>query len=97
MSKSIPLRSPRYGLKKAGFRARINDMCRDCIYDRGTPGTWRLHVENCSSPKCPIYDIRPRVGVRKRIRMNFISPRSPEAQSWIRVQLMRPEVFINEH
>jgi hypothetical protein len=59
MSKSIPLRSPRYGLKKAGFRTRINDMCSDCIYDPSQAGTWRFQVENCTFVKYPIHDVRP--------------------------------------
>ena len=46
--------------KLAGFRARINAKCKECVYDSGSPGTWRKQVENCTSYGCPLYDIRPK-------------------------------------
>ncbi len=45
--------------KRRGFRAAINRMCRDCIYDPGAGGTWRQQVEKCTSLACPLYAVRP--------------------------------------
>ncbi len=46
--------------KTPKLRARINAMCKDCIYDpHGGTGTWRQQVEACTSPACPLYPVRP--------------------------------------
>jgi len=44
---------------KRSFRAAVNAKCKDCIYDRGTPGTWRMQVGLCTSSNCPLHDYRP--------------------------------------
>ena len=59
MSKTNPINSPRYGLKKAVLRRRVNDTCKDCTYPLRGIGTWRLQVENCTDSKCPLWDVRP--------------------------------------
>ena len=42
------------------LRKSINAMCRECIYDsNGGGGTWRQQVEACTSPKCPLFAVRP--------------------------------------
>ena len=42
------------------LRAAINAKCKECIYDPGSGGgTWRQQVEACTSPKCPLYPVRP--------------------------------------
>jgi len=46
-------------VKNAGLRARIDAKCCDCIYDPYQPGTWRKQVEKCTSPACPLFDVRP--------------------------------------
>jgi hypothetical protein len=38
----------------------IDAFCKACIYDRGTPGTWRQQVEACTAPKCPLFAYRPK-------------------------------------
>jgi hypothetical protein len=43
-----------------GFRARIDEMCKQCIYDPQAGGTWRKQVEDCPCFDCPLYDKRPR-------------------------------------
>lgn len=43
----------------SGMRKAINDMCKECIYDKFQEGTWREQVEKCTSPKCPLYKHRP--------------------------------------
>ena len=41
-------------------RLAIARMCRECIYDSSPGnGTWREQVEACTSPKCPLYIVRP--------------------------------------
>jgi hypothetical protein len=32
--------------------AAINAKCKDCIYDRRAPGTWRQQVEACTVRSC---------------------------------------------
>ena len=44
----------------ARFRAAINAKCKECIYDGiGGTGNWRQQVEACTSPKCPLFPLRP--------------------------------------
>ena len=42
------------------LRKAINDYCKGCIYDSLAPGTWVKQVEECSSPDCELYPVRPR-------------------------------------
>ena len=44
----------------ASLRKRINQNCKDCIYDRHAPGTWRQQVTLCSVKSCAFYDVRPK-------------------------------------
>lgn len=41
------------------LRKAINDMCRVCIYDPQSDGTWRQQVTECTSKTCPLYPYRP--------------------------------------
>ena len=41
------------------LRKAVNDKCKDCIYDDAAAGTWRQQVTLCSSPDCPLYEVRP--------------------------------------
>ena len=45
--------------KKPSMRKAINDMCKSCIFDGSSEGTWRKQVEDCTSPNCPLYPLRP--------------------------------------
>src|SRR5688572_21922364 len=46
--------------RRLGLRAAINAKCKECIYDPISGfGTWRQQVEACTSPKCPLYRVRP--------------------------------------
>jgi hypothetical protein len=40
--------------------AAINAKCKDCIYDKCAPGTWRQQVEACAARSCPLWDFRPK-------------------------------------
>jgi hypothetical protein len=42
------------------LRKAINDYCKGCIYDSLAPGTWVKQVEECSSPNCELYPVRPK-------------------------------------
>jgi hypothetical protein len=42
------------------LRKRINQNCKDCIYDSSAPGSWRQQVFLCSMKSCPFWDIRAR-------------------------------------
>lgn len=43
-----------------GLRKPINDMCKECIYDKHAAGSWRQQVELCSCQTCPLWDVRPK-------------------------------------
>ena len=44
---------------KPGLRGKIDAKCVECIYDPYDNGSWRLQVEKCTSPTCPLYPVRP--------------------------------------
>jgi len=44
---------------RPSMRRAINAKCRDCIHDSAAPGTWREQVAACTSPKCPLFELRP--------------------------------------
>lgn len=46
----------------ASLKAAINAMCKQCIYDKAEPGTWRDQVENCQAVTCALYEVRPMTG-----------------------------------
>lgn len=37
----------------------IDDMCKQCVYDKKATGTWREQVQNCCGYTCPLYELRP--------------------------------------
>ena len=40
------------------LRKRIDQNCKDCIYDSSAHGTWRQQVFLCCMKSCPFWDIR---------------------------------------
>ena len=46
------------------LRRAINNMCKQCIYDKADKGTWRQQVQNCTSPSCALYDYRPKSTIK---------------------------------
>jgi len=47
-------------MKRPSYPKVIAQMCKVCIYDPiGGIGTWREQVRDCTSPKCPLYPVRP--------------------------------------
>lgn len=44
---------------KANLRAAIDAKCRECIYDPGSAGSWRVQVADCCSSNCPLHALRP--------------------------------------
>ena len=47
--------------KRESMRKAIDDMCKQCIYDPYSgAGTWRQQVEGCTSPSCPLFNLRPK-------------------------------------
>lgn len=44
---------------KRSLRGAINAFCRYCIHDPGAEGNWRQQVTACTSPDCPLYELRP--------------------------------------
>ena len=45
--------------KRPSMRKAINDKCKDCVYDPLSSGTWRKQIQECNSPDCPLYELRP--------------------------------------
>ncbi len=41
------------------LRKRIDEKCKDCIYDPTAPGTWRQQVFLCSANSCPLWRVEP--------------------------------------
>ena len=41
------------------LRKSVNEMCKQCIYDKLDTGTWREQVEKCGCEACPLYEVRP--------------------------------------
>lgn len=41
------------------LRKAIDEKCRDCIYDKGAPGTWRQQVAACAITTCSLHEYRP--------------------------------------
>ena len=44
---------------RPSMRQAINAMCRDCIFDPMDRGNWRQQVEACTTPSCPLFELRP--------------------------------------
>ena len=42
------------------LRRRINQNCRDCIYDEMAMGTWRQQMTLCTVNSCAFHEIRPK-------------------------------------
>lgn len=53
------------------LRKSINSMCRQCIYDDESPGNWIQQIDACTSPKCPLFSVRPRS--RGMIRVTLLA------------------------
>lgn len=49
-------------------------MCRDCIYDPMGGGSWRQQVDACTSPECPLYQVRPRSTAREVVQKEAVQP-----------------------
>lgn len=48
------------------MRRAINDKCKDCIYDKEAPGTWRQQVEACTIKSCSLWVYRPKSASRQK-------------------------------
>jgi hypothetical protein len=49
---------PKDKVKKSELKKAINAMCKHCIYDETSVGTWRKQVEGCTAPQCPLFAYR---------------------------------------
>lgn len=45
--------------KRLSYKAAVVAKCKECIYDPIDKGTWLAQVTECSSPTCPLYEVRP--------------------------------------
>ena len=45
--------------KRPSYKKAVEAFCKSCIYDPKEPGGWREQVTACTSPECPLYDVRP--------------------------------------
>ena len=53
--------------KKPGLKGKIRAFCCHCIFDPYQRGSWLKQVENCTSPHCPLYSVRPRPSKNKKV------------------------------
>ena len=42
------------------LRKRINEKCKDCMYDSLAVGTWLQQVTLCDIESCALHDVRPK-------------------------------------
>lgn len=53
---------PRNAIKRS-LRSAINAKCKECIYDPlAGGGSWKKQVTACTSPNCPLFEVRPMAG-----------------------------------
>ena len=50
------------------LRKAINEMCKQCIYDPYSRGTWLQQVRECSTDICPLHPVRPGLEHEKKPR-----------------------------
>ena len=43
----------------ASLKKCISQHCKNCTYDKESPGTWREQVEACSVLTCALWEVRP--------------------------------------
>ena len=41
------------------LRKAIDNMCKDCSYDKYDKGTWRQQIAACIINDCPLHKVRP--------------------------------------
>ena len=52
----------------ASLRKRVDQHCKECIYDPKAPGTWRQQVALCSVILCALHDVRPKSTSRPSVQ-----------------------------
>ena len=45
--------------RKAEWQKRVNQMCRECLYDQHSMGNWRQQISACTAYTCPLWEVRP--------------------------------------
>ena len=45
----------------SSLRKAVDGKCKECLYDPDADGLgpWRMQVEACASPACPLFEVRP--------------------------------------
>lgn len=56
---SAPSISVREIISPATRKAAIEQHCKACIHDPGSPGTWRQQTAECTSKTCALWAFRP--------------------------------------
>lgn len=75
------------------YKAAIEAMCKTCIFDPNCPGTWREQVRDCTSPNCPLYELRPQpISILRGTprRRHLPSAQGPSSS-------IRPEAGVTRH
>jgi hypothetical protein len=44
---------------RPSLRTAIDAMCKSCVHDPISRGTWREQVADCCGVSCPLYGVRP--------------------------------------
>lgn len=54
------MQAGRKKIKPVSLRKAVNEMCKQCIYDKiGGDGTWRQQTAACTDKTCALYSVRP--------------------------------------
>ncbi|MEN8131868.1 MAG: hypothetical protein ABFS45_17125 [Pseudomonadota bacterium] len=64
---------------KSVYVEAVNQKCAECVYDPGSPGTWREQVKGCCGFDCSLYPIRPLPNGEKHAE-NPVIPNQVERQ-----------------
>jgi hypothetical protein len=63
-------------MKGLSLRKAIDQHCKQCVYDKMCPGTWRQQTTLCAIEKCPLWPVRPKTS--SPIPLSVLSSYGPE-------------------
>ncbi len=66
----------------------IKAKCRECIYDPiGGNGTWTEQIEACTSPGCPLFELRPvTLKTRQERDKKYLASLSPTEREKVEIR-----------
>lgn len=64
------------------LRKAINSKCKECIHDPYQQGKWKQQVQACTSPRCPLFPVRPISGEESAQFGPFFDANTGEPTNW---------------